>query len=156
MNNELKMYAAQLDENFSGEPWFGRNILAILSEIDEDIACQKPNGQHSILELLYHMTNWRLFTINRLEKSSSPGSNFFEKNDWQVLDHNDKSLWQNGIEQLKYSQQKLVNLLNTLKDEELHNPVHERDYENRTLIIGIIQHDIYHLGQIAYIKKMLS
>ena len=156
MNNELKMYAAQLDENFSGEPWFGRNILAILSEIDEDIACQKPNGQHSILELLYHMINWRLFTINRLEKSSSPGSNFFEENDWQVLDHNDKSLWQKGIEQLKNSQQKLVNLLNTLKDEELQNPVHERDYENKTLIIGIIQHDIYHLGQIAYIKKMLS
>lgn len=156
MNIELKMYAAQLNENFSGEPWFGRNILAILSEIDEDIACQKPNGQHSILELLYHMINWRLFTINRLEKSSAPGSNYFEENDWQLLDHNDKSLWQKGIEQLKNTQQKLVNLLNTLKDEELQNPVHERDYENRTLISGIIQHDVYHLGQIAYIKKMLS
>ena len=155
MNNELKMYAAQLNENFAGEPWFGRNIQAILKEINEDIASQKPNGQHSILELLYHMINWRLFTINRLEKSSATVKSF-EENDWQVLDHQDKSLWQKGIEQLNDTQQRLLNLINTMKDEELQSPVHERDYENRTLINGIIQHDIYHLGQIAYIKKMLS
>lgn len=155
MNNELKMYAAQLNENFSGEPWFGRNIQAILKEINEDIASQKPNGQHSILELLYHMINWRLFTINRLEKSSATVKSF-EENDWQVLDHQDKSLWQKGIEQLNDTQQRLLNLINTMKDEDLQSPVHERDYENRTLINGIIQHDIYHLGQIAYIKKMLS
>ena len=155
MNNELKMYAAQLNENFSGEPWFGRNIQAILKEINEDIAYQKPNGQHSILELLYHMINWRLFTINRLEKSSATVKSF-EENDWQVLDHQDKSLWQKGIDQLNDTQQRLLNLINTMKDEDLQTPVHERDYENRTLINGIIQHDIYHLGQIAYIKKMLS
>ena len=155
MNNELKMYAAQLNENFSGEPWFGRNIQAILKEINEDIASQKPNGQHSMLELLYHMINWRLFTINRLEKSSATVKSF-EENDWQVLDHQDKSLWQKGIEQLNDTQQRLLNLINTMKDEDLQSPVHERDYENRTLINGIIQHDIYHLGQIAYIKKMLS
>lgn len=155
MNNELKMYAAQLDENFSGEPWFGRNIQAILKEINEEIANQKPNGQHSMLELLYHMINWRLFTINRLEKSSATVKSF-EENDWQVLDHQDKSLWQKGIEQLNDTQQRLLNLINTMKDEDLQSPVHERDYENRTLINGIIQHDIYHLGQIAYIKKMLS
>lgn len=155
MNNELKMYAAQLNENFAGEPWFGRNIQAILKEINEDIASQKPNGQHSILELLYHMINWRLFTINRLEKSTSTVKSF-EENDWQVLDHQDKSLWQKGIEQLNDTQQRLLNLINTMKDEDLQSPVHERDYENRTLINGIIQHDIYHLGQIAYIKKMLS
>ena len=155
MNNELKMYAAQLNENFAGEPWFGRNIQAILKEINEEIASQKPNGQHSILELLYHMINWRLFTINRLEKSSATVKSF-EENDWQVLDHQDKSLWQKGIDQLNDTQQRLLNLINTMKDEDLQSPVHERDYENRTLINGIIQHDIYHLGQIAYIKKMLS
>ena len=155
MNNELKIYAAQLNENFAGEPWFGRNIQAILKEINEDIASQKPNGQHSMLELLYHMINWRLFTINRLEKSSATVKSF-EENDWQVLDHQDKSLWQKGIEQLNDTQQRLLNLINTMKDEDLQSPVHERDYENRTLINGIIQHDIYHLGQIAYIKKMLS
>ena len=155
MNNELKMYAAQLNENFAGEPWFGRNIQAILKEINEEIASQKLNGQHSILELLYHMINWRLFTINRLEKSTATVKSF-EKNDWQVLDHQDKSLWQKGIDQLNDTQQRLLNLINTMKDEDLQSPVHERDYENRTLIIGIIQHDIYHLGQIAYIKKMLS
>lgn len=156
MNNELKMYAAQLEESFSGEPWFGRNIQDILAEINENIAFQKPNGQHSILELLFHMINWRQFTINRLQKMTEKGSSFFEENDWQVLDHNDKSLWQKGIEELNNSQHTLLNLLNKMKEEELQTPVQDRDYEYRTLINGIIQHDIYHLGQIAYIRKMLS
>ncbi len=156
MNAELKMYAAQLEENFSGEPWFGRSIQSILDEINDDIIRQKPNGKHSILELLYHMINWRLFTISRLRKSPSPGKITFEENDWQVLDHEDGSLWRKGIEQLKDIQQQLLHLLKTLNDDELLNTVPEKSYDNRTLINGIIQHDIYHLGQIAYIKKMLS
>jgi hypothetical protein len=34
--------------------------------------------------------------------------------------------------------------------------VDERKYNFRKLLHGLIQHDIYHLGQIAYIKKIAS
>lgn len=156
MNKELEKYAYQLNENFSGEPWFGRNIQSILGEIDEKKVFQKPGGQHSILELLYHMINWRLFTINQVEKNPSVRAKHYEENDWQVLDHTDSSLWKKGLQALQGSQQKLVGLLKQMTDEKLQDPVPERNYNYRSLINGIIQHDIYHLGQIAYINKMLS
>ena len=156
MNKELELYVSQLNENFSGEPWFGRSIQSITGEIDEKLVSQKPGGQHSILELLYHMINWRLFTINQFEKNQSLSAKHYEENDWQVLDHNDNSLWKKGLQMLEETQQTLVKLLKQMTDEKLSDPVAERNYNYRSLINGIIQHDIYHLGQIAYIKKMLS
>src|SRR5690606_17687236 len=156
MEKELELYVHQLNENFNGEPWFGRSIQAILAEINENIAIQKPGGQHSILELLYHMINWRLFTINHIEKNPSLRAKHFDENDWQVLDHTDSSLWKKGLQMLEDSQQQLMKLLKQMKDEKLQDPVPERNYNYRSLINGIIQHDIYHLGQIAYINKMLS
>ena len=38
----------------------------------------------------------------------------------------------------------------------LEQNVRERTYNYRKLITGIIQHDIYHLGQIAFITKALG
>jgi len=33
--------------------------------------------------------------------------------------------------------------------------VFERDYSYSQLINGVLQHDVYHLGQIAYIQKLV-
>jgi hypothetical protein len=40
-------------------------------------------------------------------------------------------------------------------DDLLDKQVAERDYNFRKLFHGVLQHDVYHLGQIAYIVKML-
>ena len=49
------MLEEQIKDAWEGEPWFGRSITELLSEIDESIAFRKPEGQHSIVELLWHM-----------------------------------------------------------------------------------------------------
>jgi len=33
--------------------------------------------------------------------------------------------------------------------------VAKRKYDVRYLLYGLMQHDVYHLGQIAYVKKMI-
>ncbi len=156
MEHEIPYFITMYREAYNGDPWFGRNIKTILSEIDAETAVQKPNGQHSILELLYHMIIWREFTISRLKPEKGKSSRYFAVNDWQKLDHTDVSLWEKGIEQLESSQMRLIEILNNLKEEVLTEQVAERKYDVRYLLYGIIQHDIYHLGQIAYVKKMLG
>jgi hypothetical protein len=59
MNKEVQYIIAQLKDSYEGDPWFGRNIQKLLYEVTEDIAFDKPNGQHSITELVWHMVNWR-------------------------------------------------------------------------------------------------
>jgi uncharacterized damage-inducible protein DinB len=65
-------------------------------------------------------------------------------------------LWQEGLQKLQQSQDELLRLLAQKDDALLEQNVSGRTYNYRKLISGIIQHDIYHLGQIAFITKALK
>ena len=156
MNKEIQYIIKLLQAVYDGNPWYGRNIIQICSEINATTALRKPNDQHSILELLYHMITWREFIISRLQAGSDKTMKYFEENDWRKLDHSDESLWDKGLKLFEDTQMLLVRLLDNLNDEILKQQVAEREYNYRALLHGIIQHDIYHLGQIAYAKKLLN
>jgi uncharacterized damage-inducible protein DinB len=156
MNREILLLAEQIKDTYQGEPWFGRSTKEILNEIDEAIAFEKPNGQHSILELLWHMVTWKEFVINRLLNSNDKSIHYFEEKDWQKLDHSDRTLWQQGLQQFIQLHNELIEIIRQQKDEILSQRVNDKNYDFRKLLFGIKDHDIYHLGQIAYIKKMLQ
>jgi uncharacterized damage-inducible protein DinB len=156
MNSEVMFLAEQLKDAFEGDPWFGKNAKALLGEVAEEIAFEKPNGQHSILELVWHMITWREFTISRFKKNATKDLHYFESNDWRELDHSNKSLWRQGLQRLYQTESELLEIMQAQKDKLLDQNVEERNYSFRKLLNGIVQHDIYHLGQIAYIKKLLA
>ena len=151
----MDLLIEQWKETWEGDPWFGRNAKALLGEVTEDIAMQKPNGQHSILELVWHMCNWREFTIHCLQPSSNVSLKHFEALDWRLLDHTNLSLWKEGLQRLDATHTELLSLLQQQSDTVLEQPVSERNYNFRKLLNGIIQHDIYHLDQIAFLVKLL-
>lgn len=156
MNKEIELLTEQIKEAYEGDPWFGRSIKAILGETDESIVFEKPNGQHSIVELLWHMITWKEFTLSRLQNDSSKSAGYFEKNDWRELDLSDKSLWKEGLQKFSKIHEELTEAVRQQRDEILSETVSERKYNFRQLLYGILEHDIYHLGQIAYIRKMLQ
>ena len=59
MNREILLLAEQIKETYEGDPWFGRSVKALLAEVNDRIAFERPNEQHSILELVWHMITWR-------------------------------------------------------------------------------------------------
>jgi uncharacterized damage-inducible protein DinB len=156
MNKEIQYLVSQLQESYNGDPWFGRNAEKLLGEVTETLAFQKPNGQHSIAELVWHMVNWREFVISRFKKDETKDLHYFEANDWRQLDHSDRSLWQQSLHKLNETQELLINILQDQSDSSLDKTVEERTYNYRNLLNGIVQHDIYHLGQIAYLVKFLN
>jgi uncharacterized damage-inducible protein DinB len=156
ISNEMMIIVQQLQDAYEGDPWFGRPVKALLEEVDEAIAFEKPEGQHSLLELLWHMITWREFTLSRLKPDPSLPLSYFEENDWRPLDHSDRQLWQKGLQRLEETQTELTSILQQQTDELLEKTVKGRTYNFRKLLPGIIQHDIYHLGQVAYITKFLK
>ena len=156
MRKEIVPLIDQLIDAYEGEPWFGRPAKQLLGEVDDETAFIKLNEQHSILELVWHMITWREFTINCLERSSEYDLKHFEDLDWRKLDHNNRSLWKDGLHKLESTQKRLIDELQQQDDAILEQQVRERNYDYRKLINGIIQHDIYHLGQIAYITKQIK
>ena len=157
MNKETLYIIKSFESTLSGQPWFGRAVYEILGEVDESKANTKPNGtEHSMTDLIWHMNTWAEFTLGALENRSGEEMNKIEANDWRAIDPKFHT-WKKGIEQLKTTHNKIVELLMQKEDDTfLKDIVTNRQYNFRFLLNGLVQHNIYHLGQIAYVKKMLS
>jgi uncharacterized damage-inducible protein DinB len=155
MNTEILTIAEQLKDAYEGDPWFGKNATDLLKEAEDVNVFEKPNGQHSILDLLWHMITWREFTLSRL-RADEKDLHYFEEFDWRPLDHRNKSLWHEGLKKLHTVHNELVEVLQQQQDSLLIERVPGRDYNFRKLLYGIVQHDIYHLGQVAYAMKLLK
>ena len=156
MNQQVLLIAEQLKEAYEGSPWFGRNIQSLLHDAASVDVFQRPEGQHSILDLLWHMILWREFTISRIRFDQSRPKEYFEENDWRKLDYNDLNLWPGGMKQFREVHNELVEVLQQQNDDLLLKTVPDRDYHFKLLLYGIVQHDIYHAGQIAYVTKLLK
>lgn len=154
MTKELSSIIRNLENVNTGEPWFGRAIFSLLDEIDESVTSIKPNaGSHSCIELLYHMITWAEFTLKRLEKDQINDLEAFEKLDWREIDPQIHG-WEEGVQHFKDIHQKIISLLSSKDDSLLDEKVDYRQYNFRFLLNGLIQHNIYHAGQIVYVGKM--
>lgn len=155
MNKETQYIIKSFESTLSGQPWFGRGVYEMLGEIDESIVKMKPNNNsHSLLELLWHMCTWAEFCLANLEGRSNDELSAIEKNDWRELNPVLHS-WKNGINELKSTHDRIIKSLNEKDDSFLSDMVPTRQYNFRFMLNGLVQHNIYHLGQIAYVKKML-
>jgi len=155
MNHELKSIISSLQNVLQGHPWYGRAVFEILEEVNRDKQYIRPNGQtHSLTDLLYHMITWAEFTEQRIRKMPIKDMDAFNASDWRLIDP-DKHYWQKGLAELQQAHDNIIALLRDKDDAFLEETVDYRKYNFRFLLNGLIQHNIYHLGQIAYLSKLL-
>jgi uncharacterized damage-inducible protein DinB len=156
MNSETQSIIRNLENTLNGQPWFGRAVFEILNEVDESKVQIKPSGtEHSLLELLWHMNTWAEFSLKQLEKASADELKATEGRDWREIDPAVHT-WTKGLEELKTIHEKIKSILETKDDNFLSETVPLRKFNYRFMLNGLIQHNIYHLGQVAYVKKMLD
>lgn len=149
MDKEIQLIQFQLREVYDGNPWYGRPLMSILHQATTLEAWNKQvSSGHTNLVLLRHMINWRLFTISRLEEEANKNTNYFDDNNWRIILNATKENWLDAMNDLAVSQKRLLHLLIMASDGILDNEVPGRSYDYRYLLYGIIQHDIYHIGQI--------
>jgi hypothetical protein len=154
MKKEIKSLVSRIENVNSGEPWFGRSVFAILDDVNPKNANRKPGGSaHSLVELIWHMNTWAGFTLQRIEKNHKLDLVAFEKLDWRKIDPA-KHSWKKGVAEFKATHKKIISLLKKKNDAFLEEKVDFRNYNFRFLINGMIEHNIYHLGQIAYLNKL--
>ncbi|OQY93312.1 MAG: hypothetical protein B6D37_11685, partial [Sphingobacteriales bacterium UTBCD1] len=163
MNKEIHSIIRNLQNVLDGAPWYGKPVFTILHEIDPRIVYKKPALQdgrpnahsHSIAELLYHMITWTEFCWRQVEKADKKLVEEIQSRDWRDINpsvHN----WQQGLEELRTLHDHIIAELESKEDEWLKEKVHSRNYNYRFMLNGLIQHNIYHIGQIAYVNKLFS
>ena len=156
MNKEMQSIISNLQNINAGEPWFGRPVYELLEEIDPSIVYTKPNdNSHSLIELLYHMITWAEFTLKRIERDNEEDLTAFEQMDWREIKPAVHT-WEKGLKEYKKVHKNIVAQLEIKDDEFLKEIVDYRKYNFRFLLNGLIQHNIYHAGQVAYLHKLLQ
>jgi DinB superfamily len=156
VNKEIQYINTLLKELIKGEPWYGRSAYAILAEVDEQKAFRRPKeNTHSFIELLFHMIAWASFTEKWLDQDQAMDPASFDRMDWIAINPSVHS-WENGLDQFKFVFKRLIILLEKKDDSLLEERVQFRQFNFRFLLHGLIQHTVYHLGQIAYLNKLLD
>lgn len=155
MKNEVQSIIVNLERVLTGQPWYGEAVMPMLRKIHPAVVYINPKNSHAAIEILYHMINWAQFTLNRLQRKPEEELMDSEESDWRTIDPKIHT-WEKGLNEFEKLHKQIVAELQTKGDIFLKEMVDFREYNFRFLLNGLIQHNIYHLGQIAYLKNLLG
>lgn len=150
---------AKLNEVFEGTPWFGESLRSKLSEVDYQLVNKTlDHSKNSIAIIVQHLINWRVFVIQKLEGNEGFDIEMNSEEDWTMIFVENELEWKNLLKQLLETQVTILKLLDAQEDDSfLEQIVLGRRYNFDYLLEGLLQHDVYHFGQIgllyAHFKK---
>lgn len=154
---KINDFINQLEEIYSGKPWYGDSMTDILNKISPGDAVKKlSQGKHSIVELVFHMITWRCFVIKQLQGDKEYDVQQNDKNDWREINYGDENLWKDALSEFDKMHKMLISELNNFNEDLLNKTIPVRSYDYEFMLTGLIQHDMYHLGQISLITSMLK
>jgi len=151
---ETERIADQLKRAYEKDAWHGPSVKETLQGVTAEQAQTKPiNSTHSIWEIVLHISGWMKVAVPRMQgiKTTQP-----EEGDWPAIKNAMVTGWNQTLEEMQKNYQELMTAISRLSDEDLTKPVFEIPNYNYVLLHGIIQHNLYHAGQIAVLKKALS
>jgi uncharacterized damage-inducible protein DinB len=161
VETEIDRIIDELNREYEGDPWHGWPLTHILDGITAQQASTQPiAGAHSIFELVLHMIGWKNEVRRRL--SGAPAGEP-EEGDWPAVSDASPAGWNAAIQRLRESHDALLAAVRALPEAKLLTPTNDpRDrttgagVSHYVLLHGIVQHDVYHAGQIAILKKSFS
>lgn len=149
----------QFHREIEGEPWHGPSLAGILDGIDAAQAARKASPDaHSIWEILVHMTGWTREVAARVRgrKAGEP-----EHGDWPPIGEWSETRWAAAQADHLSAHRELLDLVRSLPEAALDAKVAGEPTASigagisvKATLYGLLQHDVYHAGQIALLKKL--
>jgi uncharacterized damage-inducible protein DinB len=148
--------ADQIRRAFAGDAWHGDSVLELLANVNAVQAAARPvKNAHTIWELVLHIAAWDDAVLRRT--SGKPVTLTDEENFPPVKDTSEGA-WRNALEHMKSKHDALTKGVAAFSDTDLTKPVPGKSgdhYNFYYMFSGIVQHELYHAGQIALLKKMI-
>jgi uncharacterized damage-inducible protein DinB len=154
-SSEPALIADQLRHAFEGDAWHGPAVLELLEDVDAATAAAKPLPDvHSIWELVLHVEVWDGAALRRLagERFQPEGTANFPL----VTKRRTDAAWRKAVAHAKRTHDLLVKTVAALPESRLRERVPGKKYDFYFMLHGIAQHEVYHAGQIAILKKARS
>ncbi len=154
---EVDRIRDQFRRAFEGEAWHGPSVLALLAGVTARQAAAHPiPGAHSIWELTLHIAAWESACLRRLQGDPAQLS---DEEDWRPVNDTSEAAWENTKKYLIDNHRELLEAIAALDEARLNEPIitsSSTPYSTVYVTLhGGVQHDLYHAGQIAMLKKAL-
>ncbi|HXX46079.1 MAG TPA: DinB family protein [Candidatus Acidoferrales bacterium] len=154
---EIDRILDQMDRAFSGDAWHGPSLMSLLEGIPaEDASKHAVPGAHSIWELVHHMASWYTIVLHRLQSDSVEVT---AERDWPPVWEVSDTAWKRALDNLSENRERLRSVVARLQDDQLDltdQPTSGGNASRYVVLHGLIQHDLYHAGQIAILKKAIA
>lgn len=150
--SEIKRINDQLKRAFRGKAWHGPSVMEVLDNVTAERAAAHPiGGAHSIWELVLHIRAWERVAMRRIEEWAP--FDVSDEEDWPPVKETTDHAWKNALNALTLNHDALREVVARLDEGRLSDIVPGTEYSIYFLLHGVIQHDLYHAGQIALLKK---
>ena len=153
--SESNRIADQLRRAFDGGAWHGDSLFEILRGVTATQAAARPiKNAHSIWELVLHIAAWDGAVRRRMTGVTVRLS--AAKNFPKVADTSEAA-WQRALEDVRRVHQELIEAVEKFPEASLAKQVPGKQGAHHNfyyMLQGVVQHELYHAGQIALLKKM--
>jgi uncharacterized damage-inducible protein DinB len=140
----------QLNRAWGGDAWHGPPLRPLLDGVSEQQSSLRAlAGVHTIAEIVTHVTVWMDVVSRRLHGEAFEPASAAE--DWPPC-----TLWSAAVAELERAHSRLLDTLARMSPEALDAPVPGKPYTAYVMLEGVIQHNLYHAGQIALLKKAIA
>jgi len=152
MKKEIVRMQEELQRAFQGSAWHGPSVMELLSDVSAAQAAARPlPAAHSIWELVLHIAAWddavNRRIVNRKALTLRDAENFPPVTDKSA------AAWKKAVVHLKKAHKDLLRTVLSLSDSRLTERVPGKKYNIYFMLHGVAQHELYHAGQIAILKK---
>jgi len=155
MTSEVERLEDQLGRALEGKAWHGPSILELLADVSAEQAASHPiAGAHSIWELVLHIGSDYDLILRRLAGDGHPVT---AGEDWPACPAPTEENWQKAVRELQSRNETLRKAVRAFPTERLDELlVSESPYSAYAQFSGVVQHNLYHAGQIAVLKRVLA
>jgi hypothetical protein len=148
---ECDRIADQIQRSLNGPAWHGPAVAELLHGLSVEAASARPIPDgHNIWELVLHLTTWCDAVHQRLQGRIRKPT---DAEDWPAIADTSMEAWNRDVQKLKQVHRDLIEMLSLYPEDELHQTAAGEDYSNYFMLHGLAQHNIYHAGQMALLKK---
>jgi uncharacterized damage-inducible protein DinB len=149
--DQLQRIAEQLRRAFAGGAWHGPAVMELLADVDAKTAAAKPvPNAHSIWEVVNHLSAWEEALRRRL---AGEAVELEGERDWPPVADSGPSAWKHTVATLQRRHAELIEAVENAPEHRLLDTVPNRDHDFYHMLHGCVQHELYHAGQIALLKK---
>ncbi|HEV3469613.1 MAG TPA: DinB family protein [Pyrinomonadaceae bacterium] len=152
---EVERIADQLRRAHEGAAWHGPALNELLGGVTAAQAAARPvAGAHCIWELVLHVEAWERVALRRL--GGDPARIYDTGEDWAGIDAGDDGAWRETLARLAATNAALREAVAALDDARLDEPIYPEMSSRYVTLHGVVQHTLYHAGQVAVLKKALG